>query len=159
MLRICLEEDVCLYRPNARWGGEFEWLKTLQGSQLRIAEYSWVSGVRRNIRKNCPKQSLHHHMLFGRVSRKILLAPPKQTTPANSVVRHDCNFNGTGFYAQMKLKMSFLAANTQDGFGATGIKKYPCVKWNILLYFLCCGPIFLLEVLNILFRHKASWIL
>ncbi len=34
MLKICQEEDVCLYRPNARWGGEFEWLKTLQGSQL-----------------------------------------------------------------------------------------------------------------------------
>ncbi len=29
MLRNCLEEDVCLYCPNARWGGEFEWLKTL----------------------------------------------------------------------------------------------------------------------------------
>ncbi len=28
------EEDVCLYRPNARRGGEFERLKTLQGLQL-----------------------------------------------------------------------------------------------------------------------------
>ncbi len=28
------EEDVCLYRPNARRGGEFEWLKTLQRPQL-----------------------------------------------------------------------------------------------------------------------------
>ncbi len=34
ILRNCLEEDVCLYRPNARWEGEFEWLKTLQGPQL-----------------------------------------------------------------------------------------------------------------------------
>ncbi|ROL50816.1 Septin-4 [Anabarilius grahami] len=34
MLQICLEEDVCLNRPNARRGGEFEWPKTLQGSQL-----------------------------------------------------------------------------------------------------------------------------
>ncbi len=34
MLRICLEEDVCLYRPNARWEGDIEWLKTLQGTQL-----------------------------------------------------------------------------------------------------------------------------
>ncbi len=37
----------------------------------------------------------------------------------------------------------------------TGIKSTPCVQWNILLYFWCCGPIFLLEVL---FRHMASWI-
>ncbi len=34
MFRNCLEEDVCLYSPNARWRGEFEWLKTLQGPQL-----------------------------------------------------------------------------------------------------------------------------
>ncbi len=38
----------------------------------------------------------------------------------------------------------------------TGIKSTPCVQWNILLYFWCCGPIFLLEVLDILFRHMAS---
>ncbi len=30
----------CLYRPNARRGGEFEWLKTLQQPQLEIAENS-----------------------------------------------------------------------------------------------------------------------
>ncbi len=41
----------------------------------------------------------------------------------------------------------------------TGIKSTPCVLWNILLYYWCCGPIFLLEVLDILFRHMASWIL
>ncbi len=36
--------------------------------------------------------------------------------------------NGTGFYGQMKLKMSFLAANTQDGFGAHRDKSTPCVQ-------------------------------
>ncbi|XDV24379.1 hypothetical protein PO909_028582 [Leuciscus waleckii] len=34
MLRICQEEDVCLYCLNARRGGKFEWPKTLQGSQM-----------------------------------------------------------------------------------------------------------------------------
>ncbi len=55
--------------------------------------------------------------------------------------------NGTGFYAQMKLKMSFLAANTQDGFGATGIKKYPMCKMKytavffmLWAYFSARGP-------------------
>ncbi len=33
-IRNGLEDDVCLYRPNAWWGGEFEWLKTLQEPQL-----------------------------------------------------------------------------------------------------------------------------
>ncbi len=41
----------------------------------------------------------------------------------------------------------------------TGIKSTPCVQWNILLYFWCCEPVFLLEVLDILFRHMTSWIL
>ncbi len=45
------------------------------------------------------------------------------------------------------------------GLVSTGIKGTPCVQWNILLYVWCCGPKFLLEVLDILFRHIASWIL
>ncbi len=70
--------------------------------------------------KKIVKQHLHHHVLFGRVSRKIILAHPN-----------------TGFYGQMKLnKMSVLAANTQDGFGEHRDKKStPCVQLNILLYF------------------------
>ncbi len=27
MLQNCLEDDMCLYRPNAQWEGEFEKLK------------------------------------------------------------------------------------------------------------------------------------
>ncbi len=42
--------------------------------------------------KKIVKQHLHHHMLFGRVSRKILLAHPKKKTLAYSVIRHDWNF-------------------------------------------------------------------
>ncbi len=34
---------------------------------------------------------------------------------------------GTGFYDQIKQKMSFLAANTQDGFGEDR-KSNPCVQ-------------------------------
>ncbi len=68
--------------------------------------------------------------------------------------------NGTGFYDQMKLKkIAFKQQTLKMGLVHTGIKSTPCVQWNILLYFWCCGPIFLLEVLDILFRHMASWIL
>ncbi len=67
--------------------------------------------------------------------------------------------NGTGFYRQMKIKKnSFLAANTQDGFGEHRDKKYPMCTIKYTAVFLCCGPKFLLEVLDILFRHMASWI-
>ncbi len=44
----------------------------------RTAERSWVLGSEslKKKKKNI-KQHLHHHMLFGKVSRKILLAYPK----------------------------------------------------------------------------------
>ncbi len=41
----------------------------------------------------------------------------------------------------------------------TETKSTPFVQLNILLYFLFCGPIFMLEVLDILFRDMASGIL
>ncbi len=51
MLRNCLEEDVCLYRPNARWEGEFEWLKTLQGPQLENCRKLLNLRVRKPLKK------------------------------------------------------------------------------------------------------------
>ncbi len=50
--------------------------------------------------------------------------------------------NGTGFYGQTKHEL-FSSKHSR------------WVQWNILLYFLSCGPIFQLEVLDILFRHMA----
>ncbi len=41
----------------------------------------------------------------------------------------------------------------------TGIKSTSCEQWNLLLYFWFYGSIFLPEVLDMLFRHMASWIL
>ncbi len=106
------------------------------------------------------KRPLHHHMLFGRVSRKNLLPHPQKK------LQHIFSYQ-TWLKHQMALasmvrwnkKMSLLAANTQDGFDEHRDKNSPCVQWNILLYFLSCGHIFLLEVLDILFRHMASLIL
>ncbi len=64
-------------------------------------------------------------MLFGRVSRKILLTHPK-TTPANSVVRHDWNFKWHWLlWLDETEKNSFLAATHQMSLVQTGIKKYP----------------------------------
>ncbi len=109
--------------------------------------------------KKIVKQHLHHHMLFGRVSRKILLTHQKQS-PAYSVIRHDWNFKWDWLlWSDETKKNYFLAANTQDGFGEHRDKKYPMCTMKYSAVFLCCGPIFLLEVLDILFRHMASWIL
>ncbi len=64
-------EDMCLYRPNARWEGAFEWPKTLQGPQLENCRERLSFGVRKLLKK-IVKQHLHHHMLWW-----ILLAHPK----------------------------------------------------------------------------------
>ncbi len=60
--------------------------RTTAGELQKIVE----SRGQKTLHKNYI-QHLHHHMLFGRVSRKILLTHPK-TTPAYSVIRHDWNF-------------------------------------------------------------------
>ncbi len=127
MLWNCLKEDVCLYRPNARSGGEFEWLKTL--------------GVRKPLKKTI-KQHLHHHMLFGRVSIKILLAHPKTNSSIFSYqTRLELQMGLTSMVRWNK-KMSFLAAHTQDGLVNTGIKVphvykeiYGCIRDVVGLYF------------------------
>ncbi len=72
----CLEEDVCLYHPNARWEGEFIELQ-------KIVE----SRVQKTLKKMV-KQHLHDHMLFGRVSSKIILAYPKTNSPKKKKKRN-----------------------------------------------------------------------
>ncbi len=47
--------------------------RTTDGELQKIVE----SRGQKTFKKKIVKQHLHHHMLFGRVSRKILLAHPK----------------------------------------------------------------------------------
>ncbi len=77
MLKTCLEEDVCLYRPNARWGGEFDWLKTPQGPSPH--------DIREGFKENSPYSS----------ENKLQHIQLSDTTGAA---------NGTGFYGQMNWK-------------------------------------------------------
>ncbi len=93
-------------------------------------------------------------MLSGRVLRRIILAHPEINCSIFSYqTRLELQMGLTSMIRRNK-EISFIAANTQDG-----IKSTPCVQWNILLHFWCYGPIFLLEVLDILFRDMESWIL
>ncbi len=68
-------------------------------------------------------------MLFGRVSRKIILARPKTIS---SIFSYQTRLD-----LQMGLasKVSFLAANTQDEFGEHKDKKYPMCT-NEIYYFI-----------------------
>ncbi len=42
---------MCPYRPNARWGGEVEWLKALQGPQLENCRKQLSLGVRKPLKQ------------------------------------------------------------------------------------------------------------
>ncbi len=66
---------MCLYRPNARWEWEFEWLKTFQGPQLENSRKYLSLGVRKPY-KNCQTEPTSPHVIWE-VSRKIILAHPK----------------------------------------------------------------------------------
>ncbi len=81
-------------------------------------------------------------MLFGRVSRKILLTHPKTNFSIFSYQTWLKLQIGLASMVGWNLKICFLASNTQDGFGEHRDKKYPCVQWNILLYFDVVGLYF-----------------
>jgi len=88
-----------------------------------------------SLRKKKYQQPLHHHVLFERVSRKILYAPPK-TNSTYSVIRHDWFFKRDWSLSSDETKKGFLAANPPDVFGANRDQKYPMPtgKYPWILY-------------------------
>ncbi len=80
------------------------------------------------------KQHLHHHMLFGRVSRKIILAHPKTNYSIFSYQTRLELRMGLASTVRWNKKNCFLAANTQDGFGKHGDKKYPICRKYICIF-------------------------
>ncbi len=123
---------MCLYRPNARWGGEFEWPMTqrLKDHSWRIVKKGWVSGSE-NLLKN--GQTDHSPHVVWEVFKKNDPSSSKNKLQHIQLSDTTRTSNGPGFYGQMKLrKLAFLAAHTQDGFGERRDKKYPMctIKYN-----------------------------
>ncbi len=128
--------------------------ESLSGQRLskdhswRIAEYSWVSGSE-NIRKKLSNSPYITTCCSGGFQEN---SPSSSKNKLQHIQLSDMTVtsNGTGFYAQMKLKNELFSSKHSRWVWCNRDKKStPCVKWNILLYFLCCGPIFLPEVLDI----------
>ncbi len=90
--------------------------ESLSGQRLskdhswRIAEISWVLGQKPKKKKI--KHPLNHHMLFGRVSRKIVLTHPKT--------------NSSKFSCQTRLELQMALASM--------------VRWNWKISFLAAKP-------------------
>ncbi len=140
MLWICLKEDVCLYRPNARWG-EFEWPKTLQGSQLENCRKRLSFGVRKPLKKL--SNSTYITSLFGRASRKkqenVFTFSLFHQKTISSIFSYQTQLElqmGLASMVRCNYKMSFLAAITQDGFGEHKDKKYPMCTMKYTAVFL-----------------------
>ncbi len=89
---------------------------TTAGELLKIVK-SWGE---KTIKKNSNNTYITTCCLRG-FQEKLTSLIQKQA-PAYSVIRHDWNFE---WHLLLYKKMSFLAANTQDGFGEHGDKKYP----------------------------------
>ncbi len=139
--------------------------ESLSGQRLskdhswRIAESSWVSGsenLKKKKRSNSPYIST---CCSGGFQEKWSSLIQKQT-PAYSVIRHDWNFKWHWLlWSDETEKIAFLPQIHFMGLVQTGIKKYPMSTVKYTAGSLMLWPVFLLEVLNILFRCMASWIL
>ncbi len=90
MLRNCLEEDLCLYRPNA-WGeGEFKWLKTPKTTAAVLQKIVFLG--QKTLKKLSNSTYITTCGLEG-FKEKFSSLIQKQTS-AYSVIRHDWRGSG-----------------------------------------------------------------
>ncbi len=110
MLQNCLEEDMCLYRPNARWEGEFEWLKTLQGPQEsdKIVE-SWG---KKTFKENGQTAPTSPHVVWKGFKKNY---PSSSKNKLKHIQLSDTieASNETGFYGQMKLQNELFSKHSR----------------------------------------------
>ncbi len=89
-----------LYRPNARWEGEFEWLKTLQAGELQKIFESWGQKTFTKIVKTAP--TLPNVIWEG--FKKNSPSSSKNNLQHIQLSDTTGTSNGTGFYGQVKQK-------------------------------------------------------
>ncbi len=125
--------------PDERWGGEFEWLKSLQGPLLENCRKLLSLWVRKPEKKF--KQHLHHHMLVGRVSIK------NYPSSSKNKLQHIQLSDKLELQIWLASMVSFLAENTQDEFGEDRDKihpmctmQYTAVFFVMLAYISAGGP-------------------
>jgi len=105
MLGICQEEDVCLYFLKWTVRISLSGQRLFKDHRWRIADISLDLGS-----ESKKKRNLHHHMLFGRVSRKNPPRSSKNKLQQIQVSDMTGSSNGTGFCGQIKLKKELFGS-------------------------------------------------
>ncbi len=102
----------------------------------RIAENSCVSRSE-NLKNKLSNSTYITTCCLGGFQEKLsrLIKKKKKKSPAYPVIRHDWNFKWLLWSEETKIN-SFLAANTQDGFGEHRDKKYSMCTMKYTALFL-----------------------
>ncbi len=105
--------------------------RTTAGELQKIVE----SRGQKTVKKNCQTAPTSPHVVREGFKKN---SPHSSKNNLQHIQLSDTTgtSNGTGFYGQMKLKMSFLTASTQDGFGEHRDKKYPMCTMKYTAVFL-----------------------
>ncbi len=97
--------------------------RTTAGELQKIVE----SQGHKTLKRNCQTAPTSPHVIWEGFKKNYPLSS-KNNLQHIQLSDTTGTSNGIGFYGQMKKKKSFLALNTQDGFGEHRDKSPPCVQ-------------------------------
>ncbi len=101
----------------------------------RIAENTWVSGSE-NLKKNCQTAPTSPHVVWEDFKKNY----PGSSKTNSSIFSYQTRLElQMALWSEETKIISFLAANTQDGFGEHRDKSTPCVQWNYCFIFNVVG--------------------
>ncbi len=123
---LCVHRDKFKVRRSACVAKDSP--RITDGELQRLVESKWQKD--KQIKKF--KQPLHHHMLFGRVSRNILLVHPKTNSSISSCQTWLLLQMRLASMVRWNLKKSFLAAHPPDGFGANPMLTVKYTAWSLM---------------------------
>ncbi len=93
--------------------------------QRHYKDHSWTAEISWVLGSGSLQKNRHHHMLFGRVSRKILLTHPKTNSSIFSYQTRLELQMGLASMVRWNWKKSFLAANPPDEFSTNRDNRQP----------------------------------
>ncbi len=142
-LRNCLEEDVCLYRPNARWERRV-WVAK-DSPRNTAGELQKIVSGQKTFTRNCQTAPTSPHVVWEGFKKNYTLSS-KNNLQHIQLSDTTGTSNGTGFYGQMKQKKKVFSSKHSRWVWWTQGYKVPHVNNEIYCCIFCCWPIFLQKV-------------